>query len=302
MITVFNPQKTLNTPTSVALGTFDGLHVGHIAIINRLCKEGKYKKCVFTFSNSPASVAAKADIKYVVSQREKAALLEKSGVEYLLTTEFNKEFMSLTAEEFFEKYILDILDAKEIFVGYNYTFGKFKTGTTLVLQELCDKHGISLNVMPPVFVEDAPVSSTRIRKEIVGGNLELVKKLLGRNITIDGAVAEGNKLGRTMGFPTVNIAVDNGRALPPDGVYASKTLIDGKAYGCIANLGGRPTVSDKGERLFEAHIVGFDGDLYGQYMTFELAEKIRDICKFDSVDCLKNQLENDINTVNKINL
>ena len=302
MITVFNPQKTLNTPTSVALGTFDGLHVGHMAIINRLCSEGKYKKCVFTFSNSPASVAAKADVKYVVSQQEKAALLKQSGVEYLLTTEFNKEFMSLTAEEFFEKYILEILDAKEIFFGYNYTFGKFKTGTTLVLQELCDKHGISLNVMPPVFVEDAPVSSTRIRKEIVGGNLELVKKLLGRNITIDGTVVEGNKLGRTMGFPTVNIAVDNGRALPPDGVYAAKTLIDGKAYGCIANLGTRPTVSDKGERLFEAHIVGFDGDLYGQYMTFELAEKIRDICKFDSVDYLKNQLEKDINTVNKINL
>ena len=302
MITVFNPQKTLNTPTSVALGTFDGLHVGHMAIINRLCSGGKYKKCVFTFSNSPASVAAKADVKYVVSQQEKAALLKQSGVEYLLTTEFNKEFMALTAEEFFEKYILEILDAKEIFVGYNYTFGKFKTGTTLVLQELCDKHGISLNVMPPVFVEDAPVSSTRIRKEIVGGNLELVKKLLGRNITIDGTVVEGNKLGRTMGFPTVNIAVDNGRALPPDGVYAAKTLIDGKAYGCIANLGGRPTVSDKGERLFEAHIVGFDGDLYGQYMTFELAEKIRDICKFDSVDCLKNQLEKDIKMVNKINL
>lgn len=302
MITVFNPQKTLNTPTSVALGTFDGLHVGHMAIIDKLCSEGKYKKCVFTFSNSPASVAAKADVKYIISQDEKAALLKQSGVECLLTTEFNKDIMSLTAEEFFQKYILDILDAKEIFVGYNYTFGKCKTGTTLFLQELCSKHGITLNVMPPVFVEDAPVSSTRIRKEITLGNVDLARKLLGRNITVDGTVTEGNKLGRTMGFPTVNIAVDNGRALPPDGVYAAKTVIDGKAYGCIANLGARPTVSDKGERLFEAHIAGFDGDLYGQYMTFEFIKKIRDICKFDSVDCLKNQLESDIEEINKINL
>lgn len=302
MIRVFNPNEPLNTPTSVALGTFDGLHVGHMAIINKLREEGHYRKCVFTFSNSPVSVAAKVDIKYVVSQEEKANLLEKSGVDYLLTTEFNEEIMSLTAEEFFDKYIVNILDAKEIFVGYNYTFGKNKSGTTQVLKELCDKHGITLNVMPPVFVEDEPVSSTRIRKEVASGNVALAGKLLGRNITVDGTVVEGNKLGRTMGFPTVNIAVDNGRALPPDGVYAAKTVIHGAAYRCIANLGARPTVSDKGERLFEAHVADFEGDLYGQYMTFELVEKMRDICKFDSVDSLKNQLEKDIKEINKINL
>ncbi len=294
MIQVNNPQKSLNIPTSVALGTFDGLHVGHMAIINKMCSESQYKKCVFTFSNNPAAVAAGADIKAVISNEEKAAILEKSGVDYLLSVDFDREFMSLTAEEFFDKYILGILDAKAVFVGYNYTFGKNKGGTTEVLQKLCDKHNIILNVMPPIYVGDEPVSSTRIRSEVAKGNLDLAKELLGRGVTVGGVVIKGNKIGRTIGFPTVNIPIDNQQALPPDGVYSAKTVIKNKEYGCIVNIGSRPTVSDKGERLIEVHIVGFDGNLYGEKLNFELIEKIRDICKFESVDVLKNQLEKDI--------
>ncbi len=293
MIQVNNPQKSLNIPTSVALGTFDGLHVGHMAIINKMCSEGRYKKCVLTFSNNPATVATGADIKAVISNDEKVSLLEKSGVDYLLSVEFNKEFMSLTAEAFFDKYIIEILGAKEIYVGYNYTFGKNKGGTIAVLQEMCDKQGIILNVMPPVYVGDETVSSTRIRSEVAKGNLALAKELLGRGVTIGGIVTEGNKLGRTIGFPTANIPINAVRVIPPDGVYSAKTVITGREYGCIVNIGARPTVSDKGERLVEAHIVGFDGSLYGEKLNFELAEKIRDICKFDSLEGLKNQLKQD---------
>lgn len=300
MIRVINPKDTLNTNTSVALGTFDGLHLGHMTIINKLCSEGGFKKCVFTFSNSPAQVVSNNRVKYIMSAKEKEELLEKSGVDYLVNRDFDEEFMSLTAEEFFKKYILEILHAKEIYVGYNYTFGKNKTGNTEVLKSLCSEHSIKLNVIPPVFSGNEPTSSTRIRNEIAMGNLKEATKLLGRPVCVCGVVTEGNRIGRTIGFPTANIPVDTNRALPPDGVYAASTQINGAVYPCIANLGMRPTVSDKGERLFEAHIIEYEADLYGKYMIFEFAEKIRDIKKFDSVNQLKEQLEKDAKCVKGI--
>lgn len=300
MIRIANPQETLNINTSVALGTFDGLHIGHMELINRLCGEGEFKKCVFTFPNSPAQVVSENPVKYILSAEEKESVLEHAGVEVMINQEFSKEFMSLSAEEFFEKYILKILNAKELYVGYNYTFGKGKTGNTEALERFCTDSGIKLKVIPPVFSGNEPVSSTRIRREISLGDLKEAKKLLGRSVCISGVVSEGNKIGRTIGFPTANITVDPNRALPPDGVYAAVTKIAGSSYKCIANLGVRPTVSDKGERLFEAHISDFDGDLYGRYMTFDFCEKIRDIKKFNSVEDLKAQLETDIERIKAI--
>ncbi|MDD4689218.1 MAG: bifunctional riboflavin kinase/FAD synthetase [Eubacteriales bacterium] len=294
MIRISNPKYNLNISTSVALGTYDGLHKGHMEIINRLVGEGNFSKCVFTFSNSPALVATNVDVSYILSQQEKSDILCQSGVEYLVTCDFDKEIMSLSAEEFFEKYILSILGAKELFVGFNYTFGRNKSGNTQVLKELCENHNIKLSVIPPVYVGDEPVSSSRIRGEISLGNLDEARELLGRPVTICGRVCEGNKIGRTLDFPTVNIPVDNGRALPPDGVYKTKTVINEIEYKAIANLGARPTVSDKGERLFEGHIIGFSGNLYDEYLTFEFISKIRDIRKFSSVEELKNQLRMDI--------
>lgn len=281
-------------PTAVALGFFDGVHLGHRAVIQEVvscCKEGLIP-VTFTFTTTGCAPKRKqgAGLLQTTLQREQS--LEALGVEYLVMPPF-EGFMEMSPEEFAVDVLHTKLKARVVCCGKDFRFGKEAAGTAAYLREILEPLGTEVHIIPPVIVEGEVVSSTRIRECIAKGEVELANRLLGDEFCITGEVLHGKKLGRTIGFPTANQAFPTELQLPKLGVYETRALIGGTAYQAVTNVGLRPTVEGTAVPNAESYIIGFTGDLYGKEITVCFRRFLRPEQKFHSVEELRRQIDRD---------
>ena len=274
--------------TAVALGKFQGLHKGHMLLINEvlhLASEKNLTSVVFTINMKEDGVINLHD--------ERCAILENCGIDYNVECEFTKEFAGLSPEEFVKNILVDKLDAKYVVVGTDFRFGYKRLGNVELLKTYGEKYGFNVVAFDKLSVDNEIVSSTHIRKLIDMGNMKEINNFMGRYYSIRGKVVKGKQLGRTIGFPTANIIPDKKKLLPPFGAYNTLVDIDGKMYKAITNVGNNPTIDEENDITIEANILEFSEDIYGKEITIHFIDHIRGEMKFDSIETLKKQLELD---------
>ena len=285
--------------TILTLGTFDGVHIGHKKILERITQNtenGKYESLVLTFFPHPRMVLQeKSEIKLLNTIAEKSKLLEQTGIENLVIHPFNESFSRLTAEEFVHSILVDQFHIQKIIIGHDHRFGRNRTANIDDLIAFGTEYGFEVEQISAQEIQDVSVSSTKIRKALDEGNIALANEYLGYPYFLSGEVVKGKQLGRTIGFPTANIHIEEEyKKIPKNGVYIVKTFIDNKTVFGMMNIGFNPTVN--GERqTIEVNLFDFDADIYGQKLEISLLEYIREEQKFGSVDLLKEQLNRDKN-------
>jgi len=284
--------------TGVGLGNFDGLHIGHMALINTLIRESQLNglsSIVYTFTKHPENILRKKLITpLLLTEQKKIALLSEISLDYLYFDEFNEEFSRLTPEEFVRDVLINKLHIRLAVVGYDYRFGYKGEGEITLLKELGKKYGFRVIVISAIKCGNQVISSTKIRECIINGELDTSYKLLGRNYSITAEVVSGRRIGNTIGFPTANIHPERFLVLPANGVYITKTLLDGKLYNSMTNVGYNPTFEDVKEKTVETHIIDFNQDIYGKKIEVFFLKKIRDEKKFKSVERLIEQIAKDM--------
>lgn len=281
-------------PCHLALGVFDGVHLGHQAVISQAlaARERLGGSCgVLTFDPYPIQVLfpEKAPRRLLASLDHKASLLSAMGVDFLLALPFDRERAAQEAEDFVREIARG--GVKTVAVGEDWRFGKGRRGDVAMLSKLAPELGFGLAALPPVMMEGERISSTRIRQAIRDGNLEAAARMLGRPYTVAGRVIEGRRLGRELEFPTANL-VEGDEQFPPDGVWVVRAAAGGRRFGGVANLGVRPTVDGVAHAL-EVHLFDFEGDLYGEVLEVEFVRHLRGEQKFGSLDALKEQIARD---------
>ena len=292
--------------TILTLGTFDGVHVGHRKILEKLTQNvenGKYESLVLTFFPHPRMVLkGKSDIKLLNTISEKIELLEKIGIENLVIHPFDEKFSELTAEEFVKTVLIDQFHIQKIIIGHDHRFGKNRTANIDDLINFGKQYDFEVEQISVQEINDVSISSTKIRTALIEGNMALANDFLGYDYFLTGIITKGKQLGRTIGFPTANIQIqENYKLIPRNGVYVVKSIINHKTVFGMMNIGFNPTVA--GENLsIEVHYFDFDTDLYDQEIKVSLLEYLRPEQKFESVDLLKEQLTKDRNSaMNYIN-
>lgn len=274
---------------AIALGTFDGLHRGHWQVLNG-AKQGNFTPSALLFSEHPASVLANAAPPVLCTAEKRETLLRAAGIAPVYI-DF-REIMALSPRAFFEEILMKRFSAGLVCCGENYTFGKGKSGNPAVLKDLCDEYGVRLCVAKTVEVNGAPVSSTRIRRALECGCVETANEMLGRPFSYAFPVAEGDKRGRKLHFPTANQFFPDGFVQPKYGVYASFVELGGKRYPAVTNFGARPTIGTNSVRS-ETCILGFSGDLYGQSPEIQWLSYLRPEQKFPTLSDLQAAIAKD---------
>lgn len=282
--------------SAVSLGKFDGIHLGHQLLLNKVLelKELGYQAAMFTFFYNPRNLFSDKEIELIYTEEEKKYLLEQKGFDVLVSYPFTQETASMEPEDFIKEVLVEKLDAKVIVVGADFCFGHKRRGNVDLLREKSKEYGYELIVFDKMKIEDEVISSSYIRSKIAEGDMEQVTKLLGRPFSIIGEVMHGRKIGRTLGFPTTNLIPPSSKLLPPNGVYASMTNINGVNYPGLTNIGNNPTVGITPEKRVETYIFDFDSDLYGSTIEVLLYSHERPEMSFRSVEDLKNQMNKDI--------
>jgi riboflavin kinase / FMN adenylyltransferase len=282
----------------VTSGTFDGVHLGHQKIINRLNEVAKLtngQSVVITFYPHPRSVISPDNqiVKLLSTLDEKIELLEKSGVNHLLIIPFTREFSELSSEEFIQKILIQTIGTKTLVIGYDHRFGKNREGGFDYLKLNKEKYGFEIEEILRQDIENVAVSSSKIRKALQEGDVPSADHFLGRNYSLSGIIVKGKQLGRTIGFPTANIQVrEIAKLIPSDGVYAVKVYYKEEAFGGMLNIGNRPTV-DGTYQTVEVNIFDFNQEIYGENLSVEFLQKIRNEQKFNGLDELKEQIAKD---------
>ena len=282
-------------PTVLVLGYFDGIHLGHKALFERARKvadERGLTVTVLTFPESPRLAFSRFTpelLLHLTSQEQRYLLLEKNGVDQLVMTPFTSEFASNTPEEFIERYVKG-LNAQALVAGFDYHFGNCRAD----VQDLMELFDGQVEIVSEVSLSGEKVSSTRIRQAIQSGDVSLANQLLGYPFMTEGIVVHGDARGRTIGYPTANLAPFDRVHLPSEGVYVAEVEVDGKRYRAMTSVGKNVTF-DGTELRIEAHIFGFDRFIYGEKMTIFWLEKIRDMVKFDGIESLMEQMKSDEN-------
>lgn len=295
---IFNSLEEVRDiePTVIALGNFDGVHRGHQEIINRTVKSAEaagLKSAVFTFSNHTRTLLEKVPtVKNINYPEEKAAIMESMGVDYLFNIPFTPEILQMSPEDFIDKILVEKFRIREAYCGFNYHFGHKAAGTPEILMREGMKKGFGIHVQEPFKINDIVVSSTYIRQLIEEGRMEECAEFMGRLYSIGGEVVVGNKLGRTIGFPTSNVMIDENMASPSNGVYTTYCIYNGVKYPSITNVGVKPTIGTYNKNV-ETHIFNFDKELYGKQIKVEFIKKTRPEMKFSSVEELSKQIKND---------
>ena len=279
--------------TAVTLGSFDGLHKGHIAVI--ACAFEMQKKhgllpLVLLFDRHPMLTISGKAPDMILQKSLRDELIAKTGAGKRIVP--FREVRDMSCREFFEKILIGKLNAGGVCCGWNYRFGKNNEGGVEELRALCDEFGVELMISPPVDFDGSPVSSTRIRQAVESGNIALANAMLGREFRYKLTVVDGQHRGRLIGAPTINQRFEDGFVRPKKGVYASVTVVDGKEYPSVTNIGLRPSFENEDFRS-ETCILGFSGNLYGQEIEVRLLEFLRDEIKFDSIDALSVQINAD---------
>ena len=296
IITSLEQLHSFAAPCVVALGTFDGLHRGHLDVIETAKQEAEHtgaKLAVFTFSNHPLEWINPAHVPVaLVTPAVKLQLLENLGVDVLIDIPFNQLVADLLPQQFLER--LSALNYSCLVVGENFTYGQRGVGNVYTLAASAQAMGFKLIVRKLVSNNGTIVSSTEIRRLITAGEVQQAAKMLGRSYSISGIVAHGNERGRLLGYPTANLElVDAHVAIPLGGVYAVRAYVDGGVYGGMANIGKNPTFGDVEKPRLETNIFGFSGDIYGKTLTIEFVQRIRGEVRFAGIDALKAQLAQD---------
>ena len=297
-------QPSDNSKRSVVtIGAYDGVHRGHQAVIGQVRKEAQQLGCqsvVVTFDKHPASVVRPESApKLLTDLDQKLELLQQTGIDATLIVEFNRERSTEDPALFVKRVLVDALRAQVVVVGEDFHFGFNRGGNVTMLRELGKQFDFQVEpvklIARPDGVEE-PVSSTSIRRALAGGQVETATNLLGRAYEVRGVVVNGDKRGRIIGFPTANVEVPNAMCLPADGVYAGKFQCDdGSVHACAINLGRRPTFFEHADHsLLEAHLLDFDGDLYGQKVSVTFEHFLRSERKFDGLEAIKTQLQLDV--------
>jgi riboflavin kinase / FMN adenylyltransferase len=290
--------KSVPGPTHLAIGVFDGLHLGHQAVIARALESSRMTggtAVVVTFHPHPVRVLRPEKApRLLTSTLHKIKLIELLGVDTVLVLEFTTEFSKTAPEVFIEKLASASNRLSQICVGQEWTFGANRSGSVRLLTELAPKLGFQLGSVPPVSVDGQVVSSTLIRSAVESGDLESAAKFLGRPFTILGTVSEGKQLGRHLGFPTANLRAHN-EQFPPNGVYAAKAWFQKNEYAGVVNIGVRPTIEkEAGERLLEIHLFDFDQEIYGQDIEVAFLDYLRPEQKFSGIEELQAQIQRDV--------
>jgi len=285
-------MKKISYPTIVTIGIFDGVHKGHQKILQRVLNEARknrLKSVVVTFDPHPVKILSPfAQIPLLMSLDHRIRLIKKMGVDYCLVKKFTKEFSKLCPEEFIKDILVDKLNLKVLVTGENFLFGFREKGCSKLLKKLSKIYNFKFYGIPPLKIEGEYVSSTRIRKLIEKGRLELAKKLLGRPVTILGTVVKGKSLGRELGFPTANIDPHH-ESIPPAGVYSVDAAMGKKFYRGVLNISLH--------KIIEVHILNFNKNIYGRDIEVIFKQKIRNEKKFKSLEALQRQISLDIHHI-----
>lgn len=279
------------------IGTFDGVHTGHIELIKQLKSYAQNKNLpsvILTFDHSPRRLLEPHYFQgYLTSPEEKFNLLLSTGVDYVVFRSFDESFANIDFKEFVSEILINKLNVMTAFVGFNFFFGQNRKGTACDLQKEMLSFSRDCIIIPPVKSANETISSSKIREALKEGNFDIANTLLGREASFSGEVIHGEKRGRKMGFPTANIMLEKTwKVLPPDGVYACLTDTPSGTYNSIVNIGTRPTF-DGSVHLLEAHLFNFEGDLYHQTLRVRFLKKVRNEIRFSSEKELKNQIEFD---------
>ncbi len=282
--------------TAITLGKFDGLHKGHEMLIERVIEHQKndgVDSVVFAFDMAPLYEKLEKKKESLITNEERVRRLLQR-VDYLLECPFTDAVSKIEAEIFIKEILVKQFHAKYIVVGTDFRFGYRKKGDYHMLQQYGEEYGFHVEVIEKECYEGREISSTYIKEEVKKGNMQLAAHLLGYPYAVNGEVQYGKQLGRQLGFPTMNIVAPKEKLLPPNGVYVSSVLIDGKIYGGISNIGCKPTVSEKEQTGIETFLFDYDGDAYGKKIEVQFHEHVRVEKKFDSVEALRNQVGRDI--------
>lgn len=283
--------------TVATIGNFDGLHLGHREIINRVISHARRENgtaVVITFRPHPQmALAPVEDPRLINTYEEKVELLEQMGVDIVIEEPFSREFSNTSPDEFVNKYLLRDLGTKVLYLGYDFAFGKGRTGTVDTLKPLANARGIELNVVEPHLVDGKPVSSSRVREAIDAGDSQTALECLDRPFFVRGNVVRGAGRGRQIGFPTANIAMAF-RKMPRQGVHVTRTIWHGHAYPSVTNVGSNPTFEpDKDNPDIETHLLDFDNDLYGDTIEVQFLDYLREEKKFSGAEELIEQIKQD---------
>ncbi|HVV56145.1 MAG TPA: bifunctional riboflavin kinase/FAD synthetase [Mucilaginibacter sp.] len=297
----FKPVKN----AVVTIGTFDGVHLGHRKIISRiteLANEIGGESVILTFFPHPRMILhpEDQDIRMINTMSEKAELLEKLGLDHLIITPFSRDFSNQAAEDYIRNILVERIGTKKIVIGYDHRFGKDRQGSFADLQRLGPVYGFEVIEIPEQDVHDVAVSSTRIRKALLSGDIALANEFLGYPFFITGKVNRGDQIGRTIGYPTANILIEESyKLIPCDGIFAVKVYVNGNAYKGMGYIGHRPTINGL-TRNIEVNIFDFNDDIYSQPIRMEFLHYVRGDMKFDSLARLQEQLDRDKLAVTKL--
>ncbi|HLV38060.1 bifunctional riboflavin kinase/FAD synthetase [Xanthomarina sp.] len=294
-------QLDFNFNTVVTIGTFDGVHIGHRKIIERLvqtAKKSQLKSVVLTFFPHPRMVLQKdADIKLINTIDERSVILEQLGLDVLVIKKFTKEFSRLTAEEYVTDVLVKQLRVKKIIIGYDHHFGRNRAANIENLKAYGKIHDFEVEEISAQDINEVSVSSTKIRTALLDGNIKKANKYLGSYFMLSGNVVKGKGLGNTIGFPTANLHIEETyKLIPKQGVYIVKTTIDHQVVFGMMNIGFNPTTDIDKKQKIEVHFFNFNQSIYNISLVIELLDRIRDEHKFDSVNDLKAQLQKDQET------
>ena len=285
------------TNACVTIGNFDGVHLGHQKLFGEVLHRARARRgtsVVVTFDPHPLAVLRPGGIQLISTVEQKQELIEQAGIDVLLMIPFSKEFASTTAEYFVKNVLLGCLGIVELVVGYDYAFGKGRTGDISFLRKEGEKNGFPVTVVDAYYCDDQPVSSTRIRNLVKGGRMKAAATLMGRNYQIRGEVQHGVKRGSTaIGFPTANLRLVEEDLVPRFGVYVAQIICDGNCYDGVLSIGRNPTFPEK-KLVAEAHIFDFNKDIYGKAIKVNLLKFLREEVAFANVEMLIKQIKADV--------
>ena len=282
----------------LTIGTFDGVHQGHKAILQKVAEHASAvngESVLITFDPHPRKLLfPHQPLGIITPLAQKLQLIADAGIQHIVVVPFTKEFSQFSAREYIEEFLVKRFHPYSIVIGYDHRFGHDRKGDLSLLEQYATQYNYELLEIPAQLIEDAAVSSTKIRHAINKGDMEYVNHMLGRNYSLTGIVVQGNQLGRTLGYPTANLQPsDAEQIIPGIGIYAIYAIHDGIQYNAMLSIGYNPTVTDKKELRIEANIFDFDKDIYDQPLTIEFIKRLRGEEKFASLDALKDQLHKD---------